>query len=104
MRSVVVVLPASTCAMIPMLRVRASGKARVELRDGVRCTACSRGTSAAGHERDTEVRTWSCGGQHRELSGLDHTPRECRYLPSPAWGYASFDLASWLLPCCSVGV
>src|SRR5262245_32799041 len=28
MRSVVVVLPASTCAMIPMLRVRASGTAR----------------------------------------------------------------------------
>src|SRR4051812_29910861 len=79
MRSVVVVLPASTCAMIPMLRTRDSGTVRVE----ALCTACSRGTSAAGHERDArsapEVRR---GGRRHELSGLDHAPRPGMPLPS----------------------
>src|ERR1051325_1466154 len=108
MRSVVVVLPASTCAMIPMLRVRASGTARAEVpevpevpevRDWLRCTACSREPAPRGTNEMRRSAPARRGGQHHELSGLDPHSVECRYLPSPAWGCAFVRSRLLAMPC-----
>src|SRR5689334_20329509 len=75
MRSVVVVLPASTCAMIPMFRVRASGTLRVSwARTEGLMAACSGGTKRRGAKRlGRGPRACARGGRSDRARWFEHS-------------------------------